>query len=572
MKRRDFIKSLSMAAVPITLGGIPLKVMAENSLTRMASQSTNDRVLVILQMHGGNDGLNAIIPVTDYDLYYSRRPNIAIPLKNSARKMIKLDSTLPPDAQVGLHPDMGGMKDLYDRGRMAVVQGVSYKNNNGSHFRGRDISFMGGSFDDYFSSGWVGRYLQQEFAPKTYPAEFPNADMLDPLAIEMGSDVSLIFHQDGNIPTSISINDPKGFADLVQGLKGFQDQGVDPRGYPPAALLNSPYGKELSWILGLEEKSKDYAQRLYDVYKAASATAVTYPERYPFNAPTGSLNNPLSSQLQLVARLLDGGGAGKGVKTKVFLVKIGGFDTHAEQVESYDPTMGGHAALMYHISSAMQAFQNDLRLRGIEDRVLTVTTSEFGRRVHSNGSYGTDHGTGGPVYIFGKGVKPGVTGKVPDLTQDNVDMQYDYRQVYASLLRDWMLVDENKINNDIFFKNFLSGPKEEGTGNYENIVLAEQVISGVQENFVAERFGLLDCFPNPAKESTTVRFRINNTSHVTINLLDNSGKQLKTVISEEKTEGEHSVKIELSDVPPGFYLYQLKTGFVNESKKLIVTK
>lgn len=561
-----------MAAVPITLGGIPLKVMAENSLTRMASQSTNDRVLVILQMHGGNDGLNAIIPVTDYDLYYSRRPNIAIPLKNSARKMIKLDSTLPPDAQVGLHPDMGGMKDLYDRGRMAVVQGVSYKNNNGSHFRGRDISFMGGSFDDYFSSGWVGRYLQQEFAPKTYPAEFPNADMLDPLAIEMGSDVSLIFHQDGNIPTSISINDPKGFADLVQGLKGFQDQGVDPRGYPPAALLNSPYGKELSWILGLEEKSKDYAQRLYDVYKAASATSVTYPERYPFNAPTSSLNNPLSSQLQLVARLLDGGGAGKGVKTKVFLVKIGGFDTHAEQVESYDPTMGGHAALMYHISSAMQAFQNDLRLRGIEDRVLTVTTSEFGRRVHSNGSYGTDHGTGGPVYIFGKGVRPGVTGKVPDLTQDNVDMQYDYRQVYASLLRDWMLVDENKINNDIFFKNFLSGPKEEGTGNYENIVLAEQVISGVQENFVAERFGLLDCFPNPAKESTTIRFRVNNTSHVTINLLDNSGKQLKTVISEEKTEGEHSVKIELSDVPPGFYLYQLKTGFVNESKKLIVTK
>lgn len=561
-----------MAAVPITLGGIPLKVMAENSLTRMASQSTNDRVLVILQMHGGNDGLNAIIPVTDYDLYYSRRPNIAIPLKNSARKMIKLDSTLPPDTQVGLHPDMGGMKDLYDRGRMAVVQGVSYKNNNGSHFRGRDISFMGGSFDDYFSSGWVGRYLQQEFAPKTYPAEFPNADMLDPLAIEMGSDVSLIFHQDGNIPTSISINDPKGFADLVQGLKGFQDQGVDPRGYPPAALLNSPYGKELSWILGLEDKSKDYAQRLYDVYKAASATSVTYPERYPFNAPTGSLNNPLSSQLQLVARLLDGGGAGKGVKTKVFLVKIGGFDTHAEQVESYDPTMGGHAALMYHISSAMQAFQNDLRLRGIEDRVLTVTTSEFGRRVHSNGSYGTDHGTGGPVYIFGKGVKPGVTGKVPDLTQDNVEMQYDYRQVYASLLRDWMLVEENKINNDIFFKNFLSGPKEEGTGNYENIVLAEQVISGVQENFVAERFGLLDCFPNPAKESTTIRFRINNTSHVTINLLDNSGKQLKTVISEEKTEGEHSVKIELSDVPPGFYLYQLKTGFVNESKKLIVTK
>ena len=194
MKRRSFIKKLSLAAVPFTLGGIPMRLMADNSLTRMASQSTNDRVLVILQMQGGNDGLNALIPVTDYDQYYFRRPNIAIPIKNSPRKMIKVDSTLPPDAQVGFHPDMIGMKDLYDRGRMAIVQGVSYKNNNGSHFRGRDISFMGGSFDDYFSSGWVGRYLQKEFAPKNYPTDFPNLDMIDPLVIEMGNDVSLIFH------------------------------------------------------------------------------------------------------------------------------------------------------------------------------------------------------------------------------------------------------------------------------------------------------------------------------------------------------------------------------------------
>ena len=194
MRRRQFIKKLSLAAVPFTLGGIPLRLMAENSLTRMAQQSTNDRVLIILQMHGGNDGLNSIIPVEAYDLYYQWRANIAIPAKNSLRKMIPLDSTLPPNAQVGLHPDMIAMKDLYDRGRMTLVQGVSYKNNNGSHFRGRDISFMGGGFDDYFSSGWVGRYLQEEFEPKVYPADFPNSEMKDPLAIEMGSDVSLIFH------------------------------------------------------------------------------------------------------------------------------------------------------------------------------------------------------------------------------------------------------------------------------------------------------------------------------------------------------------------------------------------
>jgi len=563
---------LSWASVPFAIGGIPLKLMAENPLTRMAQQSNNDRVLVILQMHGGNDGLNCLIPVQAYDEYYSRRANIAIPAKNSLRKMIPLDSTLAADAQVGLHPDMRGMKEMYDQGRMGFIQGVSYKNNNGSHFRGRDISFMGGSFDDYFSSGWVGRFLQQEFSPKVYPNEFPNEDMKDPLAIEMGSDVSLIFHQQGNIPTSISLNDPVSFFNLVNELEGFVDQGVDPRGKPPAFLDNSPYGKELNWILGLEEKSEDYAERLYEVYNNSPEATVTYPERYPFNAPSGSARNRLTPQLKLIARLLDGGGAGLGVKTKVFLVKIGGFDTHAEQVESYDPTMGAHAALMYNISSAMKAFQEDLRARGIEDRVLTVTTSEFGRRIHSNGSYGTDHGTGGPMFLFGKGVQPGVVGKVPDLTKNNVAMQFDYRQVYANLLKDWMLVDEDVINNEIFFRNFINGPKEEGNGNYEPLAIASQVISATQSDFISSRFALKDCYPNPATTFTTIEFRINTTSQVHLQLFDSQGKALKVLLDQTMEAGEHSVQVDLHEFKPGIYLYKLKSGFLKDTKKLVITR
>lgn len=572
MKRRDFIKKVSWATVPFTIGGIPLKLMAENPLTRMARQSTNDRVLVILQMHGGNDGLNCLIPVEAYDEYYSKRANIAIPAKNSVRKMVQLDSTLPSDAQVGLHPDMMAMKEMYDIGRVCFVQGVSYKNNNGSHFRGRDISFMGGSFDDYFSSGWVGRFLQQEFAPKIYPDEFPNEEMKDPLAIEMGSDVSLIFHQDGNIPTSISLNDPVSFANLVNELEGFVDEGVDPRGKPPAFLDNSPYGKELNWILGLEDKSEDYAERLFEVYSRASETSITYPERYPFNAPTGSMRNNLTPQLKLIARLLDGGGAGMGVKTKVFLVKIGGFDTHAEQVESYDPTMGSHAALMYHIASAMKAFQDDLRTRGIEDRVLTVTTSEFGRRIHSNGSYGTDHGTGGPIFMFGKGVQPGVVGKVPDLTKNNVEMQFDYRQVYANILKDWMLVDEDTINNDIFFKNFINGPKEEGSGFYEPLPIASQVISGTNTDFINSRFELGNSFPNPATDRVTVPYRINTTSQVHIQLLDTQGKMLRLLMDDIKEAGDHSLVVDLQEFSNGIYLIEFKSGFYKEIKKLVVKK
>ena len=572
MKRRDFIKRLSWASVPFTIGGIPLKLMAENPLTRMAQQSTNDRVLVILQMHGGNDGLNCLIPVEAYDEYYSRRANIAIPAKNSVRKMVELDSTLPSDAQVGLHPDMMAMKQMYDIGRVNFVQGVSYKNNNGSHFRGRDISFMGGSFDDYYSSGWVGRFLQQEFSPQTYPDDFPNQEMKDPLAIEMGSDVSLIFHQDGNIPTSISLNDPVAFANLVNQLEGFVDDGVDPRGKPPAFLENSPYGKELNWILGLEEKSEDYAERLFQVYSNSPESTVPYPEKYPFNAPSGSANNRLTPQLKLIARLLDGGGAGLGVNTKVFLVKVGGFDTHAEQVESYDPTMGAHAALMYNIATAMKAFQEDLRARGIEDRVLTVTTSEFGRRIHSNGSYGTDHGTGGPMFIFGKGVQPGVVGKVPDLSKNNVAMQFDYRQIYANILKDWMLVDESIINNEIFFKDFINGPKEEGTGNYEPLPIASQVISATQTDFVSTRFSLNDCYPNPANEFTNIDFRINSRDQVSLQLLDSQGRLLKVLVDEVLDAGNHSVRVDLQHYAEGLYLYKIKSGFLKDTKKLVIKR
>ncbi len=558
MKRRTFLKKIPVAAsLPFAISGIPLKVMGENTLTRLARMATSEeKVMIILQLHGGNDGLNSLIPVTDYDLYYSRRANIAIPAKNSLRKYIPLDSTLPPDAQIGLHPDMQGAKTLYDTGRAAFIQGVSYENNNGSHFRGRDIQFMGGSADDYFDSGWVGRYLNKLYP--NYPEAYPTDEMPDPLGIEMGNDVSLIFHQSGNIPTSISLPDNlESFVDLVDTLPGYQEGVADPRGIPPEAVENSSYWKEMNWILGLEEKTDDYAQRLYEVWQAGGDKGIAYPETYPLNAPRGSKNNPLSAQLQLVARLLGGGS-----KTKVFMVRIGGFDTHADQTTNYDPTMGIHAALMYHISAAMQAFQNDLKARGIEDNVLTVTTSEFGRRVHSNGSYGTDHGTGGPIYLFGKGVKSGVFGKVPDMTKDNVEQQFDYREVYANILRDWMGVSENDVN-DIFHGDYLHGPL--GT-------LISNVVTGEKDNFISERYNLEQNFPNPVKDATTIGFRINNRLHVTIELYDTQGSSIKNLVNAAYEPGHHTVPVNMVGIQPGTYIYQLKAGNFKASRKMIVTK
>jgi len=559
MRRRDFLKNISLAttAAPLMLNGVPLSIMAEDGqIQRFAAASENDRVLVVLQMHGGNDGLNTVIPIDQYSLYYNRRPNVAIPDFGS-RKYITLDGTLDDNKQVGLHPDMVGMKQLYDEGKLGIVQGVSYENNNQSHFRGRDIWFMGGDYNEYLGSGWVGRYLDQVFP--NYPEAYPNADMPDPLALEIGNEVSLIFHRDNGIPVSISIRNPEQFFNLVEELQGFQDkQNIDPRGIPPTAIENTYYGQQLKWILQLEEKSDTYAERLNFVYGQGSNSSVTYPELYPLNAPAGYLRNGLAGQLKLVARLLSGGS-----KTKVFLVRIGGFDSHAEQVEDYDPSLGRHSALLYHVSAAMKAFQDDLKNLGLEDRVLTITTSEFGRRIDSNASYGTDHGTSAPLFVFGKYAQPGVVGDNPDLTttSSNLPMQYDYRQVFTSILQDWFGASDTQVVNTMF-------------GDYLNQklpIIATGTPTSIND-FINARFRLNNCFPNPANASTTFSFYINSELYVALNLFDIQGRLVKKIVNERKAMGLHEIPVDLQDLKAGTYLYKIEAGALKTSKKLIIKR
>jgi hypothetical protein len=432
---------------------------------------------------------------------------------------------------------------------------------------------MGGSYNDYFQSGWVGRYLEGLYAPLNmeYPKDFPNPTMPDPLAIEMGTDVSLIFHQDGNIPTSIAIpTDPEGFGEFIDGLEGFDDipASVDPRGIPPEYLNGSPYYKELKWILGLEDKTKSYAKRLSQQYLNGknSDAGVVYPQKYPFNAPEGSQDNPLSRQLKVIANLLSGG-----CQTKIFLVKVGGFDTHADQVETYNPTMGSHAALMYHISTAMNAFQQDLRARGYENEVLTVTTSEFGRQVASNASYGTDHGTGAPLFIFGRGVQAGVVGTNPDLTKRTVEMQYDYREVFGSIMRDWMRVDDTQL--EVIFPGLVTNGIHKGVEGqpFQTLPLAQRTITG-SEGFISDRFRLEDCYPNPARDTTTIVFHVNSAYNVTVDLYTQKGEKVKSLVNGLYPVGEHKIAVDLTGLPAGTYIYELKSGFFKEAKKLVITK
>ena len=552
MKRREFLRAMPAFAAPFMLGGIPMTALGkENFLTQIAAGATNDKVIVLIQMHGGNDGLNTLVPIEQYTGYYNMRQNIAISDKGT-RKFINLDSTLAKTKQVGLHPDMTGIKSLYDQGKVSIVQSVAYQNLNMSHFRSRDIWHTGSDANQYLGSGWMGRYLDDTYPG--YPKAYPSDTNPDPLAIELGRDVSLAFHN-GKMPMSISIDNPEQFFNLITEVRNSE---------LPPELKDTYYNFELDYIAQMEQKSDQYAGRLKTVFdKGSNTAAVVYPSKYPSNAPKGSLNNELAPQLKLIARLLSGG-----CQTKVFLARITGFDNHEAQVEKTDTSLGAHAALLFHISSAMKAFQDDLKGLGIENKVLTATFSEFGRRPESNDSYGTDHGTAAPMFLFGSCVKPGVIGNAPDLKNldggGNIRQQYDYRQVFSTMLKDWFAAPDDVINNKILFGKFNTPDTK--------LDLITPCNSVGTEGFVSNRFKLFECFPNPAKASTTIKYFINADTDVTLTLIDVHGHTVKELVKGFQTAGEYTVNCNLDMVKPGTYVYKIEAGQLRSAKKLIVVQ
>lgn len=435
---------LPMAAAPFMVNGLSVRAMARSLMTSTFDcDALSDRVLVLIQLHGGNDGLNTLIPLNQYGLYRNLRPFIGV--KDSGpRQYLTLDSTLPGDQQIGLHPDLVDLKSMYDDGQVRLIQNVAYENMNGSHFRGTDIWLSGMGPADLTGppeTGWWGRYLDHRFP--NYPDDYPNNDMPDPPGLEFGSHIiSLGFHRQSGIPMGITLaNDPTDFANAVLGSGAAL----------PSQFPHSDYGRELEYLVEMERSTNAYAQRLTDVYtQGANTPGVAYPETYHTQA-SRNYHNPLAPQLKTIARLLSGG-----ISTKIFLARLGGFDTHEGQGLADKPSFGSHGALLYHLSSAVKAFQDDLKGLGLEDRVLTVTFSEFGRTVAENSTYGTDHGNSAPMMVFGKGIEAGVSGSNPDLSNLNnnrlVGFDIDYRQVFATVLQDWFGANYGTLDHVEFYQ------------------------------------------------------------------------------------------------------------------------
>ncbi|MFK7970473.1 MAG: DUF1501 domain-containing protein [Bacteroidia bacterium] len=435
MQRRRFLKQLAtVGAAPILLNGIPVRVMANSMATQLTCAEVTDRVLVVVQLHGGNDGLNTVVPLNHLTTYNTIRPSINLPT-TGLRPLITLDSTVPVNQQVGLNHELGAFKSLYDSGKMALIQNAGYANNNRSHFKAKDDWLTGSDSQTSYASGWLGRFLDHNYP--NYPTGYPNPSMPDPIGLELGaSSVSLSFHK----PTGGSIalamkGDPAGYYSLVSGVGGPVPQTV------PA----THFGDKLQRVIDTQLSSNNYAQRIDTIFNAGSNSAtVTYPLTY--HSPASQrYNNELAPQLKTVARLISGGS-----KTKIYWVRLTGFDTHVNQTDSTDHSKGVHAVLMHHLSESIKAFQDDLAAQGLEDRVMTVTFSEFGRRAAENGSSGTDHGTFAPMFVVGKHVKAGIMGNNSDLTNlnrnDLTTLDNDYRKVFTTILQDWLGADQQSLN------------------------------------------------------------------------------------------------------------------------------
>lgn len=524
MKRRDFLsKSIPAATLlPALINGYSVRAFAADSpLVRALSQgATNtDHVLVIVQMSGGNDGLNMVIPISTYSDYYNARTNIAIPQANIL--------TLPGFAATGLNPAMTGLQNMFKDGNLKVIQAVGYPQPNFSHFTATDIWMTASNSTQLVTNGWAGRYLDYEF--QNFPDGYPSPEMTDPLAIQIGSTASLTF-QGPIVNMAMAITNPTSFYNLINGT-------TDPA---PA----TPAGKELKFLRQISQQTQKYASVIKNA--AASVTQqVTYPT-----------NNSLGDQLKIVARLIKGG-----LKTRIYMVSTGGYDTHSNQVNAADHTTGSHANLLGGLSNAIKAFQDDLAYLGVEKRVIGMTFSEFGRRIKSNASGGTDHGAASPLFLFGTSIENGVLGNNPAIpttatVNDNVPMQYDFRSIYSTILEKWFCLDKTVVNG-----LFPTGINTQ----LQSLPLLKAGIacstSGpVDPAPVTPTEITVTNYPNPFTNSTTIKFKTNG-GHTLIQVIDTLGRVLQILLEKEyTTPTTDTVTFNAEALPMGIYYVRLQNG------------
>lgn len=408
--RREFLSTgLKGAGLLAASAFVPTFITRTAAATGAARDSS---ILVVVQLSGGNDGLNTVIPFGN-DFYRQARPTLRL----SGNETLKLDDSL------GLHPSLLECRAEYDAGRMAIVQNVGYPNPNRSHFRSMEIWQSGRDEEDPSQrEGWLGRYFDSQ-CEGTDPVRRPGE-----IGMSFGKIMPQAFRNRSNV--GLAISDPQTFQWNPSGetatLAAVQETIFEKLNRPEAASGNMSLASA-GGITGSEPDTINFLRHtaMNAVLAGDTIRSLLKKEKNRQTYPQGML----AAQLQMVAKLIAGD-----FPSRVYYVIQGGYDTHSHQ-------QGTHSRLLGDFSQSVGAFLGDLRKQKISDKVTVLSFSEFGRRVAENGSQGTDHGAAAPVFLFGDNVKGGLHGPPPDLADlvdGDVKHQIDFRQVYASLLDNWL--------------------------------------------------------------------------------------------------------------------------------------
>ena len=413
--RRLFLqKGMTLLAaastVPTFVDQTVLAVANPADLSRTQQPSgTDGKILVVVQLSGGNDGLSTVIPYAD-DEYHRARPQIG----HDANTLHKLND------YIGLHPNLGPIADMIEKGKAAVIQGVGYPNPNRSHFRSMDIWQSARPEQQIETSGWLGRYFDN------------TCSGCDPqVGIAMGQQLPLAMQGDRVMP--LAFERPEAFRYNGPDRDRYQKLNLSAAAQPPTDAERLQKTQPRARVPQADRSAITPAGELDFLHRTAmdaqlsSDRILSIMKNYQGAGeyPGGEFGQGLRN----VAAMIHGG-----LATRVYYVSLGGFDTHAGE-------RGRHDNLMKQFAQGMRAFWKDMQEQRNEQRVLMMTFSEFGRRVAENASGGTDHGTAAPMLLFGGSVKPGVIGKHPSLKDlDHGDLKFttDFRSVYASILQEWL--------------------------------------------------------------------------------------------------------------------------------------
>ena len=501
--RRDFLKMTGFAALgsALALSGYPVSAFAPSPvLAGLTNSDCGDRILVMLRLKGGNDGLNTIVQRGN-DTYYNIRPTLAV----------QENGLWALSDDYGMPNELLGLQPFWESGRMKVVHNVSYPNQNYSHFRSSDIWASASDSNELVTTGWMGRWLEQDL-----PA-FLSAPPVVPPALQIGVQPNMIFRSE-TANYALAISNPAEFYQIAQ-------TGTL---YESGNLGNQPFERELRYVRQVANSAFRYSESIQRAYNDGS-NQTPYP------------NNYLAEQMAIVARMIKGG-----LGTKVYMVTIDGFDTHSNQANF-------HPNLLDAVGSSVAAFYADLQASGHSQNVLTMSFSEFGRTIYENGSAGTDHGTGAPMMLFGDGLGSTFLGEAPDL--DNTD-QYgdpyfsvDFRSVYASVLQNWLCTPE-EITSHLL--------------DQENLQPLDGLLPTSTPPIGANEVSMLLGHEPSAEGGLAfdIHYAIKQPGPVRIVLLYENGATARVIWNHYQDAGSHRLRFAPNEffLTPGRYYYRLEAG------------